>query len=164
MGDAAVIGRFQPFHAGHAYLLARAAHDHDDRYIGIGIAGDERTFHDPLTFQERESILSERYPDATVFGIEDRGDDAAWMDAVQQYVPDDVTAVTGNPDTARCFRDAGYAVDRYDEDDMLDRDTYSGTRIRDRAAAGDPWRHLVPADVRRTLDEDIWFEPLMQEL
>lgn len=154
MGDAAVvIGRFQPFHKGHEHLLDYTLDTYDNVSIGIGIPDEEGTFDDPLTYGEREQVVEACYPDVDVFRVEDQGDDAAWIEEIERKVPDGVEAVTGNDRVARCFTQEGYGVDHLDEDGMLDRDTYRGTRIRERIVEGAAWRHLVPDDAEDILEE-----------
>jgi nicotinamide-nucleotide adenylyltransferase len=153
--DAVVIGRFQPFHHGHEYLIETARDRYEDVYAGIGIPDEERTTRNPLTYTEREELLTTHYAGAdniTVFGIQNQDDDVAWIREIEQHVPDDITAVTGNGHVALCFDAEGYAVDFMDRSALKDRETYSGTRIRNRVRNDEDWRHLVPKDVGMTLD------------
>lgn len=153
MTDAAVvIGRFQPFHRGHEHLLEYTLDRYDEVHVGIGIPDQEETFDNPLTYTEREQVVEACYPDVEVFGVDDKGDDAAWVREIELYVPDDVAAVTGNDRVAACFRAEGYDVDHLDEDDMLDRDTYRGTRIREKVVRDEAWQHLVPDETVDVLD------------
>lgn len=161
--DAVVIGRFQPFHNGHDYLIDYARDRYDRVYTGIGIPDEERTPRNPLTYEERADIVSTHYADANdvmVFGVHDQGDDVAWIREIEQYVSDDITAVTGNGHVALCFDAEGYPVDFMDRSDLKDRATYSGTRIRERVRNGEDWRHLVPDNVASKLD-DYGFEAIV---
>lgn len=163
MTDAAVvIGRFQPFHRGHDYLLEYTLDRYEDVYVGIGIPDREGTFDNPLTYAERERVVEACYDEAKVFGVHDQGDDAAWIRAIEREVPDDIEAVTGNDHVAACFAQEGYGVDHLDEDAMLDRDTYRGTRIREKIVDGEDWRHLVPGDAEAVLD-DLGFAERVRE-
>lgn len=164
MPDAAVvIGRFQPLHKGHAHLIDYTLERYDDVHVGIGIPDEEGSFDNPLTYAEREQVVEACYDDITIFGVEDQGDDTAWIAEVERYVPDGVEAVTGNDHVASCFEQGGYGVDHLDEDDMLDRETYRGTRVREKAAEGDEWRHLVPDRAEDVLD-DIGFGERVADL
>ena len=56
--DVAVyIGRFNPFHLGHAYVLKRALNTYKKVIVLIGSAGQARTLKNPFTFQEREQMI-----------------------------------------------------------------------------------------------------------
>ncbi|MDY6770805.1 MAG: hypothetical protein SV186_02480 [Candidatus Nanohaloarchaea archaeon] len=159
--DAVIIGRFQPLHRGHDEgLIDYAQEAYDQVYLGVGVSGDEPTGHDPLYGDEREELLDEVYPDVEVFQVEDQGDNEAWVreveDRVADYVEDGFVPVTGNEWTAECFEEfpeTDYTVDLLEEEDMLDRDTYRGTRIREKIRDGEDWEHLVPEKVREQLDE-----------
>lgn len=162
---ALIIGRFQPLHEGHrAGLLDPALESYDAVVVGIGVSGDEPTAHDPLTYDEREDVFDAVYGDddaLAVVPVEDQGDDADWIeeveDKVSEYVPDlDVAPITGNGWTADCFAGHGYddALVEYDESAMPARDTYSGTAVRELMAADDPdWRDRVPDPAVEVLEE-----------
>lgn len=172
---ALIIGRFQPLHEGHRRgLIDPALEAYDEVVVGIGVSGDEPTVHDPLTYDEREEVLGAVYDgiDAlSIVPVEDQGDDADWIgeveDRVEEYVPDlDVAPITGNGWTADCFADNGYedAVVEYDESAMPDRDTYSGTAVRELMVDGDTgWRERVPDPVVPVL-EAYGIEERLQEL
>jgi nicotinamide-nucleotide adenylyltransferase len=162
--DAVVIGRLQPLHQGHEEsLIDRALDEFDTVYVGIGIPATKgRTREDPLTYEEREGLLDHVYDiserdEMQVFGIEDQGDDEEWIDKVGSYIPEDVTALTGNEWTGSCFASAGYDVTYIDEDEMLDRSRYSGTNVRQRAREGGAWHELVSDEAVDYLEE-IGFE------
>lgn len=160
---AVVVGRFQPFHKGHEHLLDYTLDRYDEVHVGIGIPDREGTFDNPLTYAEREAVVEACYDEVQVFGVEDQHDDAAWVAEVERKVPDAVEAVTGNDNVAACFGQEGYPVDHLDEADMLDRDTYRGTRIREKAAQGEDWRRLVPDDAVDVL-EQVGFEAKLQRI
>lgn len=163
-GTALIIGRFQPLHEGHrSGLIEPVLEAYGEVVVGIGVSGDEPTDHDPLTYQEREAVFDAVYgdeADLAVVPVEDQGDDAAWVreveDRVKEYVPDlDIAPVTGNDWTADCFSEHGYAdaVVEYDEDQLPDRDIYSGTAVRELMADGDDaWRDRVPDGAETVVD------------
>lgn len=56
--DVAVyIGRFNPFHLGHAYVLQRALNKYKTVVVLIGSAGQARSLKNPFTFEEREQMI-----------------------------------------------------------------------------------------------------------
>lgn len=58
-----VIGRFQPFHRGHEWIVRKAL-DHCDRLLIIlGSAEMARSVRNPWTVQEREALIRQSLPD-----------------------------------------------------------------------------------------------------
>lgn len=169
--DAVIVGRFQPLHKGHKEdLIDYALEEYDEVCLGIGVAGDEPTDHDPLLYEEREEVISAVYEDLAIVPVHDQGDNDAWVreveDQVGEYLSDDVIPVTGNDWTAECFEeydDTDYDVDFLEEEEMTDRDRYRGTNVRELARDGEDWRHLVPDPAEEILD-DIGFEQRVADL
>jgi bifunctional NMN adenylyltransferase/nudix hydrolase len=87
-----VIGRFQPFHIGHAHLVAKALEVGDLAVVIIGDTGCRTDYRDPWTVEERaEMILScfeGKGADRLRFvSVEDRPyDDLEWKLAVKEAV------------------------------------------------------------------------------
>ena len=54
---AVVIGRFQPFHNGHAMLLNEAFDIAEQVIVVVGSAHSPRTFKNPFTFEERRDMI-----------------------------------------------------------------------------------------------------------
>ena len=57
MGKGIVLGRFQPFHNGHAYLVEEAIALFGKVTIAIGSAQDEWTMDNPFSVQERTDMI-----------------------------------------------------------------------------------------------------------
>ena len=51
MGKGIVLGRFQPFHNGHAYLVEQALIQFEEVTIAIGSSQDEWTVDNPFSFE-----------------------------------------------------------------------------------------------------------------
>ena len=92
-----IIGRFQPFHSGHASVLSQALELCDQLIVVIGSAQESRISHNPLTAGERELMIREAFydelevdPNRILFmHLEDReefGNDASWGEYVVQAV------------------------------------------------------------------------------
>lgn len=56
-----VIGRFQPLHKGHLLLLNRAITHSQVTLVIIGSSNEYRTAKNPLTYEERESLIRQFY-------------------------------------------------------------------------------------------------------
>jgi bifunctional NMN adenylyltransferase/nudix hydrolase len=85
---AVVIGRFQPYHAGHAPLLAAAFDAAENVVVVLGSSFHARSVKNPFTWQERvammKSALSEEQRARVQFAaVRDYYDDGRWAQAVQ---------------------------------------------------------------------------------
>jgi nicotinamide-nucleotide adenylyltransferase len=158
------IGRFQPFHCGHAQVVGDIASEIDELVVGVGSADDSHTRRDPFTAGERVLMLT-RALDATVDSptyvvpIEDIDRNAIWISHIESMCPPFEVAYTNNPLVVRLFAEADIEVRRTD---MYDRAAYEGTEIRRRMCEGEDWRSLVPDPVAAVIDEIDGIERLRQ--
>lgn len=88
---AVVIGRFQPWHNGHAALLRQALTCAPKVAIVIGSAHRARSAKNPFTFDERVAMISASLPEAacacvSFIPVRDYFDDERWSAHVQQAV------------------------------------------------------------------------------
>ncbi|GAB2861491.1 bifunctional nicotinamide-nucleotide adenylyltransferase/Nudix hydroxylase [Pseudoduganella ginsengisoli] len=88
---AVVIGRFQPWHNGHAGLLRQALASAPRVAVVIGSAHRARSAKNPFTFDERVTMISTSLPDAerarvSFIAVRDYFDDDRWSAHVQQAV------------------------------------------------------------------------------
>ncbi len=112
------IGRWQPFHNGHDYIVRQALDA--GKSVWIAIRDTPITELDPYTAQERLEMISAYYSED---------------DVVVTVVPDIESVNIG--------RKVGYDVNRYDAPD--DVEGISATQIRDMMAKGDvAWKQKVP--------------------
>ena len=90
--DAAVlIGRFQPFHKGHAALLKQALDMADRALIVLGSAYRSRNAKNPFTWEERAAMIAATLDEAEArrvafVPVRDYYDDGRWSAAVAQEV------------------------------------------------------------------------------
>lgn len=87
------IGRFSPFHLGHAHVLLNALRTSKLVIVLIGSSFQARSLKNPFTFRERQSMLAVWYSDQTdvgelrVHGLHDHPyNDGAWIKSVQDIV------------------------------------------------------------------------------
>lgn len=90
---AIVIGRFQPFHNGHARLLAHALATAPRVTVVLGSAGRARSPKNPFGWRERAAMIAATLdaPDrarVTFAPVRDRYDDDRWAADVSAAVPD----------------------------------------------------------------------------
>lgn len=88
---AVLIGRFQPFHNGHAALLQQALDAAPRVVVVIGSAFQARTPKNPFTWQERadmirKSLSAEDQERTTFLPIRDYYDEEKWLQAVRRGV------------------------------------------------------------------------------
>lgn len=88
---AVLIGRFQPFHNGHAALLQQALNTAPRVVVVIGSAFQARTPKNPFTWQERADMIRQSLSAAdqertTFLPIRDFYDEEKWLHAVRRGV------------------------------------------------------------------------------
>jgi cytidyltransferase-like protein len=107
---AVLIGRFQPFHQGHASLLALALSNADKVIVVLGSAFCARSVRNPFTWQERAAMISASLSEAdqarvSFIPVRDYYDDLRWANAVQNKV---TQAIAGRGDEALHIALIGY--------------------------------------------------------
>ena len=83
------IGRFQPFHNGHARLIRAGLDIADTVIVGVGSAQESRTKRNPFSFKEREEMILKEFPSAIVVPINDHdhpSDDFSWGDHLMKIL------------------------------------------------------------------------------
>ncbi|HUK37594.1 MAG TPA: nicotinamide-nucleotide adenylyltransferase [Methanomicrobiales archaeon] len=148
------IGRFQPYHNGHQAVLERVAKDVDEIVIGVGSAQLSHELGNPFTSGERVLMITRSLASLDrpiyVIPIEDIQRNALWVSHVKSMTPPFDCVFSSNPLVVRLFAEAGHTVQC---PDMYERQTHSGTSIRQRMLEGEPWEHLVPPAVVEVLRE-----------
>lgn len=126
------IGRFQPFHNGHAAVIAQMLNEVDKIIIGIGTPQLHHTFHNPLTIGERKDMIRWEFKNAiddgriTCVPIADIYDAENWVNHVESLVSEFQVVYTNNNIVENLFKDKGYEVKN-----ITDTPDISSTRIRD---------------------------------
>lgn len=148
------IGRFQPYHNGHQSVLEHIAGQVDEIIIGVGSAQLSHQVDNPFTSGERVLMITRALADLGcpfyVIPIEDIQRNALWAAHVRSMTPPFDTCYSSNPLVVQLFREAGVDVQ---SPAMYERELLSGTEIRRRMLAGEPWKELVPPAVIQVLEE-----------
>jgi nicotinamide-nucleotide adenylyltransferase len=148
------IGRFQPYHNGHQSVLEHIAKDVDEIIIGVGSAQLSHTVDNPFTSGERVLMITRALSSLGcpfyVIPIEDIQRNALWVAHVRSMTPPFDTCYSSNPLVVQLFRESGVDVQ---SPAMYERELLSGTEIRRRILAGEPWKKLVPRPVVQVLEE-----------
>jgi nicotinamide-nucleotide adenylyltransferase len=153
-----LVGRFQPFHAGHVAVVQhlKARRPDEPLILGIGSAEESYTPDNPFTAAERFEMISRALEAAHVSGwlavpIPDIHRHALWAAHVAELLPPFDRVYTNNPLTRTLFERAGYAVEGTP---MFERERFEGTSIRRLVRENAPeWRQRVPPPVATYLDE-----------
>ncbi len=151
-----LIGRFQPFHLGHVYVIKEIAKEVDEIIIGIGSAQKSHSLENPFTAGERLMMISRSlYENGIdknyyIIPINDIDNNSLWVSHVKSLTPPFNKVYSGNPLVKRLFKEAGKAVAT---PPLFNRREYSGTEIRRRMLRGEPWEELVPRAVVKVIEE-----------
>ena len=132
-----VLGRFQPFHLGHANLV-EAAFAYAEKAslacrIVIGSANKPESLDNPWTWQERE-VMIRGWLDANYSGksvdivaVPDINDPPNWVSHAEQYHGGPGVLFTSDGPTTTLYCDAGWEVV---ESPLQARESWEGWRIR----------------------------------
>ena len=127
-----VLGRFQPFHLGHAGLVQAAVQhtEGDEVVVAIGSAQAGWEADNPWTAEERQAMIeawaTEQGVDLTVVQVEDINDPPNWVEHATR-AHGTGTLVTSDGPTMDLYRAAGWDVH---EVALSERDTLEGWRVR----------------------------------
>lgn len=111
---AVLIGRFQPFHNGHAMLLAEALAAAERVIVVLGSARQARNAKNPFCWKERAAMIASTLDEAaservSFVGVRDYYDDRRWSEAVEKEVEAEVQAQCR--ETARRIALVGFQKD-----------------------------------------------------
>lgn len=144
---ALVVGRFQPFHKGHLFLIKKALEKADKITIGIGSANitDE---NNPIDYETRKKVIkSVFYKEgieeklSKIVPLDDFFDDKKWLSNLKKQVGKFDLALGNNEWTNKILKKANYKVI---EVDYYNRGLYEGWRIRKLIKEGKKWQDRVP--------------------
>ncbi|MEM2134056.1 MAG: nicotinamide-nucleotide adenylyltransferase [Candidatus Freyarchaeota archaeon] len=150
------VGRFQPFHLGHLYVVKKLLERVDELIIAIGSAQYSHTFRDPFNAGERiwmirsaldEDLDPRRY---YVIPVPDVNDNRVWVAHVASYTPPFQIVFSNNSLVRVLFQEAGYDVQSLP---LYKRELYCATEIRKKIVANEDWEHLVPEKVAKIIKE-----------
>ena len=135
MGKGIVLGRFQPFHKGHAHLVEHALANFEQITIAVGSAQEEWTVENPFSIQERTDMIeawamhNEFQDKITIVGIEDINDPPNWVDHARQHHGEGML-VTSDATTSTLYEEANFPVHNVE---LNERERLEGWRVRQTA-------------------------------
>lgn len=152
-----LIGRFQPFHAGHLEVVRKIRADRPGAplIVGVGTAQESYTWENPFTAGERLEMIDRALTEGKVTStllvpIADISRHALWVTYLEALLPAFDRVYTNNPLTRILFERSGYLVE---SPPLFDRARFEGVRIREQLADGGGWKAAVPPAVAAYLDE-----------
>ncbi|HEV2520563.1 MAG TPA: nicotinamide-nucleotide adenylyltransferase [Thermoplasmata archaeon] len=152
-----LIGRFQPFHAGHLEVVRYLRERHPSQPLVLGIGSSEQSFTpaNPFTASERAEMIARalaeaHVPDALSVPIPDIDRHAVWVAHVREIVPPFERIYTNNPLTHALFEREGVPVEATP---LFRRETLQGAKIRAAMLEELPWKPFVPAAVAEYLEQ-----------
>ena len=122
-----VLGRFQPFHKGHAYLV-EAALEKGPTVIAIGSSQAEPSMDNPWSADEREGMIRTWLDgrDVKIVQIPDINDPPNWVEHATKYHGEG-TLVTSDESTSSLYGASNFPVDWVD---LNNRESFEGWRVR----------------------------------
>lgn len=142
---AVFLGRFQPFHKGHMYVVEKWKDDFDEFCVVIGSPKKSRTEKNPLSAEERREIIRSCYSGIEIVEVEDedRGKKGhkAWTKRFVEKTEADVV-ISGNSLVQELIED--YSNVKLVRIENVRPQKFSGAEIRQRIREEKEWRNLVP--------------------
>ena len=157
-GTALFIGRFQPLHHGHIYVLRNILKSYKKIKIGIGSSQLSNKINDPFTSTEREEFLKaifkkrnispKRYE---VYHIPDIFNAKKWVDHVVSIVGE-FNALFSNSDWIRAlFQNKSFKVEKKI---AIFKNKFNASNIRRLIIKNNrSWKPLVPKEVIELIEE-----------
>lgn len=152
-----IIGRFQPFHLGHAWLLKQALKRFKEIIILVGspnIKNDDNPWDLELRIKMIEKFLTAENIEKKVLkidSIEDVPDDNEWLEiALKKIGTKNFTIVGDNEWVNGIFENTGYKVFR---PGYFERNKYEGVKIRNLFRQDLVWKDRVPSSIARIIKQ-----------
>ncbi len=152
------IGRFQPLHHGHIYVIKQILKSKKKIKIGIGSSQLSHTINDPFTSDERKmfiktalqkrGISSQQY---TIYYIQDIFNAKKWVDHVISIVGEFDSVYTNSDWVRELFFDKGIKVEKKI---TIFKKHFNANNIRNLINKNDKkWKTLVPKEVVQLIEK-----------
>lgn len=152
-----LIGRMQPVHNGHMFVIKKMLEEVNEIIIGIGSAQLSHSLTDPFTAGERVMMLTKALAENNIdpakyyiIPIQDIQMNALWVSHVEMLTPPFGKVFSGNPLVQRLFEEANYEVVK---PPLYEREKLSGTEVRRRMLMGEDWKNLIPKSSVKIIKE-----------
>ena len=146
------IGRFQPLHNGHIYILTKILKHYKKLKIGIGSSQLSKIKSDPFTYEERENFISSALQTRgfnpaqfEIFPIPDIFNANKWVDHVISIIGEFDTIFSNSDWVRQLFQNKGLNVGEKIE---IFKKKYNGSNVRKLISKENKnWTRLVPKEV-----------------
>ncbi|MGC2574733.1 MAG: nicotinamide-nucleotide adenylyltransferase [Candidatus Nitrosopolaris sp.] len=151
-----LVGRFQPFHKGHLFLVKQVFQDCDELIVVIGSAQFNYTYTDPFTAGERIMMIHASLIESGIdlkkcyiVPVVNDENNARWFCHLKSMVPHFDILYSGNEFVTSLVSDdirvlkPGFSKKR----------EYNGTNIRKLMSNSQSWKKLLPQSVARIIEE-----------
>jgi nicotinamide-nucleotide adenylyltransferase len=143
-----MMGRFQPFHLGHLDLIQQILKECDEVIILVTSAQFNYLEKDPFTAGERIEMIHNSLKESDIdlnkciiLSLENKFNIATWSSYLKSMLPHFDRVYSGNEYVKMLLKDSNIEVTT---PVFLDRQNYSGTKIRSMMISGGDWKKFVP--------------------
>jgi nicotinamide-nucleotide adenylyltransferase len=142
-----VIGRFQPFHKGHLFMIREALKIADTLVIALGSSNISNESN-PFTFEQRKAMFDEilkhehlKDKIRRIVPSPDFASDKQWANELIKNAGHFDLVISNNDWTCDVMQEAGYKIERIP---FFEREKYQATFVRDLMKTGGDWQERVP--------------------
>ena len=148
-----LIGRFQPFHLGHLNALKFALSKVDRLWVGLGSSNKPVQKNNPFTAEQRKEMILSSIDDSmkekiSIYSIPDLDNHMRWIEKIDTIVPKFDIIFSNDDLTKHLYSKRNVQVISIP---FLNRESLSGTNIRDLIISDQKWENLVPDGTRNFL-------------
>lgn len=156
MSNILFIGRFQPFHKGHLWVIQKILKESPKVLIGIGSSQYQNVKNNPFSMAERTLMIEQTLKEINIaksrfqiYPIKDINNDVAWPAHVHECIKEPFSEVwSGRPIVQELFRKYNHVIVVPIERQF----GISATVIRHKIAHDDQsWLKMVPKAVAKVL-------------
>ncbi len=148
-----LIGRFQPFHLGHLEALQFALSKVDKLWVGLGSSNRPVEKNNPFTAKQRKEMILASVDDSmkekiSIYLIPDVDNHLRWIEKIDTIVPKFDMVFSNDDLVGRLYSKRNIQVLPIP---FINRESLSGTNIRDLITGDQDWESLVPDGSRNFL-------------
>ena len=152
--DGLLIGRFQPFHLGHLQALQFALSKVDNLWVGLGSSNKPIEKNNPFTAKQRKEMILSSIDDSmkqriSIYFIPDLDNHMRWIEKIDTIVPKFDIIFSNDDLTKHLYSKRNIQVVSIP---FLNRESLSGTNIRDLIISDQKWDDLVPSGTKAILE------------
>ena len=150
-----LIGRFQPFHLGHLEALQFALSKVDKLWVGLGSSNKPVEKNNPFTAEQRKEMILSSIDDSmkekiSIYFIPDLDNHMKWVEKIDTIVPKFDIIFSNDDLTKHLYSKRNIQVLSIP---FLNRESLSGTNIRDLIIHDQKWDDFVPDGTRNFLEK-----------